>query len=194
MPQATVEISTSSQSMDWPNLPQPQFPKITLNGEPLPQPKDAPDVPSGFQVVVFDSAKDPTDPASILSNEYLFLYAPNGLWGDTYQYLYAGVVRQVLCSGNIEQQTVLVASYGLDANMPPTSDALGLFLTLGSGPQLQQWETTVDVGSEGSYVGDPANYILIGGSDLGYGEGTEVYGNTGSSPVQSEATATIGNP
>jgi hypothetical protein len=178
--------------MSWPNLPAPQFPKITLNGQPLPQPAVR-EVPSGFQVVVLDAATDPTDPASILSNEYLVLYAPDGLWSETYQYMYAGIVNQVLTSGNIDQQTVLVASYGLDANMPPTNDALGVLLGLGAGPQLQQWETTVDVGSEGGYVATPGNYILVGGSDLGYGEGTEKFESPGTSPITTTLTATIGN-
>jgi hypothetical protein len=144
--------------------------------------------------VVFDAAGDPTNPASILSNEYLSLYAPDGQWGDTYQYLYAGIVRQILTSGNIEQQTVLVVSYGLDANMPPTTDALALLLGLGAGPQLQHWETSVDVGSEGGYVGNPGNYVLVGGSQDGYGEGTEQFDNPGTSPVNTTVTATIGNP
>jgi hypothetical protein len=194
MPQVTVEISTSSQSMSWPNIPRATFPKITLNGQPLPQPQQQPAIPSGFQVVVFNAAMDPTDPASVLSNQYLALYAPDGLWGSTYQYLYAGVVRQILTSGNIEQQTVLVVSYGLDVNMPPTSDALSLFLNLGAGPQLQHWETSVDVGSEGGYVGNPGNYVLVGESQVGYGQGTEQYDNPGTSPVNTTVTATIGNP
>jgi hypothetical protein len=190
--EVTVEISTSSQQMTWPNLPQPSFPTITLNGQPLPQPEWKPSEPSGFQVVVFDSTQDITQPASILSNQYFQLYAPNGLWADTYQYLYRGMVTAVLTSGNVEAQIVLVASYGLDVNMPPTNDALGLFLGLGAGPELQKWETSVDVGSEGGFVGNPGNYILVGETQNGYGEGTEQWDYPGTSPVETTVTATVG--
>ena len=192
--EVNVEISTSSQYMQWGSLPQPSYPTITLNGTPLTQPSGVRDIPNGFQVVVFDSSQDMTDPASIVSNQYLYLYAPDGEWADTYQYLYAGIVNQLLTSGNIEQQLVFVVSFGLDVNMPPTNDALGLFLGLGAGPELQKWETSVDVGSEGGFVGNPATYVLVGESQNGYGEGTEQFDNPGTSPVETTVTATLANP
>ena len=193
--EVTVEISTSSQIMSWSNLPKPTFPKITLNGQALPAPSWDPQIPSGFQVVVFDATQDMTNAASILSNQYLQLSAPDGGWEDTYPSLYAGIVTQVLTSGNIDQQTVLVVSYGLDANMPPTNDVLGLLLNLGAGPQLQKWETSVDVGSEGpDFISQPVNYVLIGGTSGGYGEGTEKYDGPDTNPVDTTVTATLGNP
>jgi hypothetical protein len=55
--QVDISISTLSQEIDnWQNLPPAQPPTITLNGNPLPEPSNAPPwQPVGAQVVVFDS-------------------------------------------------------------------------------------------------------------------------------------------
>ena len=191
--QVTVEIVTTSQVIDkWNDPAQP--PKITMNGNPFPEPAP-PATATGWQLVVLDSSMDMTDPASIRYNEFLDVFADdNGNWVDTYQYTYSNIVRQVLLSGDPESQLVFLASYGLDANAPPTTDALGYMLGAGAGQQLQTWERSVDVGSESGWTSYPACYIMIGGSSYSYGEGHEVYENPGTSPVTAQLSVTLNNP
>jgi hypothetical protein len=192
--QVAVSITTLSQVTPmWQASGTP--PQITFNGNPFPQPAGGPPrFTTGYQVVVLDPAGNLTDPSSIRSNRYVMLYNDNGTWGTSYPWMYANVVKQVLTSGNPEQQIVIVASFGLDANMPPTADALGLFLKLGAGQQLQHWETSVDTGSQsGDWVGFPANYVLVGAPEYSYGEATEEFDYPGTSPVKTTVQATLTN-
>ncbi len=193
--QVTFEVTTTSEAI--PNWNQPANPpQITVNGNPLPAPAGPPTTASGYQVVVFDQTKDLTQPAAIMSNEYAPLLQDNGSWMDLWPAMYARIVTQLLTSGNPETQIVIVSSYGLDANVPPTNDALAMLFTYGAGPQLQSWETgAVDIGSEGGdWTSFPANYILIGASALGYGEGTEgLEFSAGGQPVKTTASAQFAN-
>jgi hypothetical protein len=192
--QVTVSISTYSQVYQtYPSSGQP--PKITLNGNPFPQPRNQPpNFGTGAQLAVLDPTKDITSPAAIVSNQYLPVISQGGSWMTSYEWMWANAVRQLLTSGNPDAQIVILATFGLDANMPPTSDALAMFLPLGAGPLLQQWETSVDVGSQsGNWVGFPANYILIGNPGYGYGEGTEAYQAATQNSITTSAQATLTN-
>jgi hypothetical protein len=174
----TVEITTTSQVMQTEPSGPGNPPKITLNGNPFPPPK--PLYASGLQVAVLDPSKDITNPASIRSNQYWALPNQNGSWMNVYVYMWRNAMKQVLVSGDTGEQLIFLATYGMDANVPPPADALAFLLGLGAGPQLQHWETSVDVGSQsGSWVGFPANYILVGGPGYRYGEGTEAYQTSG---------------
>ena len=193
--QVTVSISTQSQSMQFGSLPSPQVPKITLDGNPLPAPSQAPYWPSGFQVVVLDPAQDITQPAAIVSNEYQQMVVQDDNWGSWYQYMYTNIVKQILLSGNVQQQLVLIASFGLDLNAPPTNEGAELFLGLGADGQLQSWITdAVDAGSQtGDYLtATPANYIISGTPGASYGDGDELF-QTGEDPQPSELTFQVGN-
>jgi hypothetical protein len=185
--QVTLEIkTTSSQMRDQSGTPVP--PQMTMNGQPFAQLKTPPS-PNGWQVVVLNPAGDLTSPSSIIANEWVSLYAPQGGWMDTYQYMYSNIVNAVLNAGNLEQQIVILASFGLDANMPPTNDGLGLMLHLGAGPQLQTWETSADTGSEsGQLVAFPASYVLVGGSNYSYGQGYETYAGPKNPAVDQSVT------
>ncbi|MDQ3936009.1 MAG: hypothetical protein M3340_15415 [Actinomycetota bacterium] len=187
--QVTVEIVTTSQVIDkWNDPAQP--PKISMNGEPFQQPAP-PATATGWQLVVLDSSMDMTDPAAIRYNSFLDLFADqNGNWFDTYQYMYDNIVRQVLLSGDPQTQLVFLVSYGLDANAPPTTDALGYMLGAGAGQQLQTWERSVDIGSEGGWTSFPACYIMIGGSSYSYDQGHEVYSDQGTATL----SVTLNNP
>lgn len=193
--QVTVAVSTQSQVM--PKVTQSGTPpKITMNGNPLPQPKGGgPSYNSGLQVVVIDPTMDITSPASIRTNQYIPVYQQDADWMSYYQYTWGAAVKQILTSGDPDQQLVILATFGFDANMPPTSEALAMMLALGSGPQLQTWETTVDVGSQsGQWVAFPANYILIGNPGYGYGEGTEAFQRAGQqTSVTTTAQVTLRN-
>lgn len=191
--QVEVAISTSSQLMDWGNLPAPQPPKITLNGSPLPPPRAAIAFVSGYQVVVLNPSMDMTNPASITANEYVYLPAVGDSWSSTYPIMYSNLVRALLSSGNPSNQVVFVVSFGLDLEAPPPSDAYELLLDRGAGPQLQEWETTAtDRGSMSDWVAFPANYILVGSSAFAYSEGAEAF-EQGSGQVATTLTATLGN-
>lgn len=112
--------------------------------------------------------------------------------------MYSRMLRQSYLSGNFEQQIVIVASFGLDANTPPTNDGMGFLLDYGAGPRLQYWETHVNVGSQvsnnTSWTSFPANYIFVGSSSWSYGQGAEIYERaTSSSPLQSTLTTTLTN-
>lgn len=174
MAQATFAINAFSQTMPAWSSPT-KVPQITVNGNPFPQPPNAPTQGSGFQVVILDAtASDFTNPAAVRSNTWTQLQNDSGSWMSTYSWMYASIHRQVLTAGDPDTQIVLLASYGIDANMPPTTDALELLLSLGAGADLQKWETSVDVGSQsGQWVAYPAAYAFAGNPAYGYGEGTE---------------------
>ena len=192
--QVTLEIVTTSQDMQTP----PQSgtpPKITMNGNPVPDPKGGgPYYATGLRLLVLDPSMDITNPTSIRSNQYIGVSPQDGSWMTSYHWAWAGVVRQILTSGDPDQQLVIMATYGFDANMPPDSAALQILMGLGAGPQLQTWETTVDVGSQsGSWVGYPANYVLVGNSSYGYGQGTELFQRATGSSVETTVQATLTN-
>lgn len=194
-----VQISTSSEVMQFDKLPTAQPPRITMNGKPVAQIGYTPNMPTGWQIVILDPTKDITSPASILCNKYLLLFPAQGsnFWMSTYQYLDSGMLRQQLISGNYEQQILIAASFGLDANTPPTNDGLNLLLDYGAGPQLQTWETSVDVGSQvansNSWTSYPANYIFVGSSSFSYGQGAEIWQRASGPSVQTTLTTTLTN-
>ncbi|HEX8083731.1 MAG TPA: hypothetical protein VF529_05530 [Solirubrobacteraceae bacterium] len=189
--QVAVEITTTSQSQKtW--QPSGTPPKITMNGNPFPQPK-GPNGSSGLQVVVIDPAMDITSPAAIRTNMYLMLPNVDGSWMSYYQGMWTRMAAQIYTAGNTNQQIVFLATFGMDVNAAPSAEALELLIELGAGPQIQKWWTSVDVGSQsGQWVAYPGNYILIGQPQYGYGEGYETY-QVGGDPVTTSLSATLTN-
>src|SRR4051794_31600595 len=150
-------------------------PTITVNGAPFGQ-LPAPEFPSGFQLLIMNAAGDLTSAESIWFNEYIRCQEAGGDWGSTYSFMYSQIVGAVLTSQNIEHQLIILASFGLDVDMVPHNDALGLLLPRGAGAGLQQWASVPDPGSQGSgWVSEPASYILVGGPSYGYGDGSEKF-------------------
>lgn len=202
MPMETVDVvvTTSSQVMQYHALPKAQPPQITMNGQPVGQIAQPPNMPTGWQVLILDPTKDIKTPAAVISNVYIQLYpAPNSnFWMSTYHFMYTRMLRQSLISGNYEQQILIVASFGLDANTPPTNDGMGLLLDYGAGPQLQNWETHCNAGSQvsndNSWTSFPVNYIFVGTSSMGYGQGAEIFERPQSgTSVQSTLKTTLTN-
>lgn len=202
MPMEKVEVvvTTSSEIMQYHALPPAKPPKITMNGQQVAAIAQPPYMPTGWQFVVLDPTKDIKSPAAILFNAYLQLTPASGsnYWMSTYQYMYNRMVKSYLVSGNYEQQIFIAASYGLDANTPPTTDALHLLLDYGAGARLQYWETHCDagsqVGNDNSWTSFPANYIFVGSSSLSYGQGAEVFERPSSgNSVTSTLTTTLTN-
>jgi hypothetical protein len=179
------------------NLPKPALPVITMNGNPIPAPQPTGAL-TGWQLIIIDASKDYTNPGSILFNSYISLYGgQTNSWMNTYQYMYSRMCWDVFNSGNIDQQLLIVVSYGLDNNMPPTNDGYEMLLGAGAGEQLQYWQTHCDPGSQvgnvNSWVSFPANYILVGFSALTYNQGNELYQSGGQGPVTSKLSVTLQN-
>jgi hypothetical protein len=183
--QISIAMSTSSQVMNWyptpPWLPAAQPPTIKVNGLAI-QPSNPPSSPTGFQIVIFDITQTIPTPASILVNQWLQVYPAeetNNSWWNTYESIYFGIVNNLLLYGNPENQLVVLASYGLDANMAPDNDALEFLMNDGAGQQVQTWVKTCDpgsqVGNSTSWVSFPANYLFVGFGNIGYGRGSEIY-------------------
>jgi hypothetical protein len=196
--QVDVSISTRSIQIDnWQQLPPADPPQITLNGNALPAPANSPPYqPIGTQVVVFDSSQDLTNPASIISNRYQIVANMQGGWAESFRWMWDSVATQIMSSGDVEQQVVILATFGLDIEMVPTAPTFRLCLDRGAGPQLQEWGLFPPVSEGGYYIQFPTNYVLIGNSGYGYGEGYEIfqYDTQDSNPLTTTLTATIDNP
>jgi hypothetical protein len=200
MSDVVIQIATQSQIMYYNSMPAPQPPVITINNTPIPSP-GTPGSATGYQLVLLNSAADYTNPANILANTYIGLFPEGGTnnWMGTYQYLYSSMIFQLLSAGNVDLQLMILASYGLDNNMPPTNDGYGALLDFGAGPRLQYWETHCDAGSQvgnpNSWVSIPANYLFVGFQSNGYGQGWEVYDVAGQNPsISSKLSVTLQNP
>jgi hypothetical protein len=193
-----VDVSTSSQEISsTPPLPDALVPTITLNGTAIPQASGpTSEYPTGVQVVVMNAAGDLSDPANIISNDLHVVWADaQGGWDDTYRYMWDNVANQIYGSGDPQQQVVIVATYGMDLGMFPTPSAIELLLTLGAGPQLQNWINTNTPSESGDWVDYPADYVLIGSSGSGYGQGTDEFDYAGGEgqPVKTNLSVTLQN-
>jgi hypothetical protein len=195
--QVTIEVTTQAQSMENGSWPPANPPQITLDGDPIPTASGPLNIPAGFQVVIFDPTVDITQPSAILSNEYQEMVLDNtDLWGNTYQYMYDHIIKQLITTGDPQEQLVVLASFGLDYNAPPTTELVELLEARGSGKALQQWILDSDTGSQGGdfLCGNPVDYVLIGNSEYSFGEGTEqLDGGTGQ-PVQTQVSFVYDNP
>ena len=191
--EVTVDIVATSQDIaSWKTAPTP--PQITMNGNPFPQPNFG-DLASGWQLVIIDSSKDMTDPASVLCNLAFALFPDSsGYWSDTYSWTYNNLGRRILATGSPDTRLVFLASYGWDNNAPPTAFFLQMMLNMGAGQQLQHWCLNNDAGSESGWTGFPCAYVLIGGSSYQYGEGHEAFDYPGSGQAKAEVNVPLGNP
>jgi hypothetical protein len=182
--------------MQWGNLPKPNPPKFTMNGKEVATEQAFSSV--GWKLLIIDATKDITNPASYLFNGYVGLTSEGHSWSGTYGYMYNSIFKDLYVSGNINQQFVILSSYGMDNNMPPTREIMPTLLELGAGERFQWWETHCNPGSmsggTNSYISFPVNYILIGYSSFSYGQGWEKFDTAqGSMPVASTLSATVSN-
>lgn len=194
--QVTISITTTSQPIPYNPLPEPKWPTITIDGVDVPPPAVQPTTsPSGFQIVVLNSAGDLSLMSNIVANSILPIWPDgNGGWIGTYRYMYDNLANALLGAGDPQQQIVLAASFGMDLAMMPTPVAVEQLMLVGAGPQFQQW-VNADMPSEsGEWTEFCVNYALIGGSGYGYGQATEQYAFQGDDdPVQTTITATLQN-
>jgi hypothetical protein len=168
-----------------------QAPSITVNGAPFAQ-LSAPQFPSGFQLVILNPSGDLTSSDNILFNDYLRIQDDGGNWGGTYAFVYEQIINAVLTTGNIEQQLIILASFGLDVNMAPANDPLLFLLPRGAGTPLQEWASVPDPGSQGSgWVSAPASYIFLGGPAYSYDDAWDTFVYT--VPATATLTVTLAN-
>jgi hypothetical protein len=196
--EVVIDVATSSQPIPGgASRPNPQLPVISLNGTQIPQAEGPTnELPTGVQVVVMNAAGDLSDPANFITNKLNIVWADqNNYWYTTYRYMWDNVTNQIYGSGDPQQQVVIVATYGMDAGMFPTPDIVEVLLSLGAGAQLQNWINTPSPSESGGWVDYPADYVLIGSSSLGYGQGTEQFDSNPSEeqPVKTSVTVTLQN-
>jgi hypothetical protein len=197
-PEVTVSVSTSSTPIPKQSpLPNAQVPAIMLNDVEIPQ-ASGPTVeyPTGVQVVVMNASGDLSDPSNIISNRLNIVWPDqSGYWYDTYRNMWDNVANQIYGAGDPQQQVVIVATYGVDLGMYASPDAVELFLSLGAGPQLQNWINYPEPSESGDWVDYPADYVLIGQSSLGYGQATEQFDTTPGeeNPVKTSVSVTLQN-
>src|SRR3954466_344941 len=195
--EVVVEVATSSQPVSGATRPNAQPPVISLNGTQIPQAQGPTnEFPSGVQVVVMNAAGDLSDPANFITNKLNIIWADqNNYWYTTYRYMWDNVTNQIYGSGDPQQQVVIVATYGMDAGLFPTPDIVEVLLSLGAGAQLQNWINTPSPSESGGWVDYPADYVLIGSSSLGYGQGTEQFDTNPSegTPVKTTVSVTLQN-
>ncbi|GCF11765.1 MAC/perforin domain-containing protein [Dictyobacter arantiisoli] len=174
-----LEIQTRSQVSYTPANPAP--PVITLGKQLLPV--DAPSSPMGYQVVVLEN-KNLIKPEGILLNRYYGIpTTAEPVVG--YRNMYEEIARDLRAfpAGSV----LILASFGLDADFGITPDMSihGILVSAGAGPQLKQFESNPDQGSQGPYwVTNPANYILVGIINNGPNSGIELFAPR----VQNETT------
>jgi hypothetical protein len=180
--QVTLDIFTQSEVIHYKKFPWPdgKAPFITINGIPV-DPPGLLTLPTGYQLLIFDSSKPLLDPSSLILNEYFYVepLGNTNLWSQTYGSMYQLICHELQQAEPVENQVRVLASFGLDRNMVPTSAAFAEMSASGAGSRLQHWENTCNPGSEagmpGSWVTYPASYILVGGNGWGPGQGFEVY-------------------
>jgi hypothetical protein len=173
----TLLVETQWFQIQWPNLPKPVPPRISLDGIAI-TPFSSAATPAGWQMVVLDSQ----DGNRVVFNQFFTLLAQQG-WMGNYQQMYTDMYNALTQQGFTTPRYVLVlASFCVDANMLPTAPLFDFLLNAGAGQQLFYWQTHCDPGSQ---VGNPNSwisyngvYILVGHPGAGEGSGAEVYTQT----------------
>lgn len=166
-----VWVQTTSSTVSWPNSVAPT-PPILIVGKAL-KPATAPTSPVGLQAVVL-SGDDVTSPDAVLFNRFYSMPKQQD-WGSVYQTMWDSLTDDVLGSYDEPGNILVLATFGLDRDMPPTDEALSLLETAGAGDVLNTWVSTSDPGSKSgvnNWVGQPHDYAIVG--VFGRGPGTAV--------------------
>jgi hypothetical protein len=190
--QVTISIATISQPIPNAPLPDAKWPTITIDGVEVPPPTKQPTpYPSGFQIVVLNSAGDLSQMTNIVANAILPIWPDgNNGWIGTYRFMYDDLANTILGAGDPQQQIVLAASFGMDLAMIPTPVAAEQLMAVGAGPQLQQWLNADTPSEGGEWTEYCTNYAMIGNSGSGYGQATEQF-DFGGDNVQVETTISV---
>jgi hypothetical protein len=177
-----LTVFTSSSEINWPYVTNPVTPTITLGQQLLPEKPAA--TACGYQAIILDSAKL-NDPSAVLFNRY-FTLANVHNWMSSYTDMYNEMITEMKESGLVKDGNVLVlVSFGMDNNMPPTNQVFGFLESSGAGDGIVNWINHCDpgsqVGNDYSWIAYPVNYVLVGMFNSGPSTGIEYFDSTFSS-------------
>jgi hypothetical protein len=150
-----IGLWLSPQDADAPQQP----PHVAVANTPI-APADPPQGSRGFQVVVTDG-RNPSDPSAVLLNRYFVLPDTVPVWRSEEEgrQLYAEIrdaVQPLAQPSNL----LIVASFGMDLQVPPTQDVLSLWRRFGAGNALDAWKRPAPLPP--GHENMPCNYILAG--------------------------------
>ncbi|MFD1674179.1 MAC/perforin domain-containing protein [Alicyclobacillus fodiniaquatilis] len=173
-----LTIYTASNIISWPYVDSPVTPTITLGEQLVPNEPAA--TACGYQVIVLDSAKL-SDTSAVLFNRYYTLPKVQS-WGQVYPNMYNEMLTDLKNNNLVKNGNVLVlASFGMDNDMPPTNAMFGFLESAGAGETVADWINNCDpgsqVGNNYSWVSFPVVYVLVGMFNSGPGTGVEFFGN-----------------
>lgn len=180
---STLIIETNWYQIQWPNLPTPTPPRISLDGIAL-TPFSSAATPAGWQLVVLDTNFN----NRVVFCQYFTLQAQQG-WMGNYGKMYADMYNALTRSGfTTSRYVVVLASFCVDNNMLPTAPLFDFLLSAGAGEKLYYWQQHCDPGSQvanqSSWISYDGIYILVGRAGAGEGTGTEVYNNGSSASLK----------
>ncbi|HEV2891045.1 MAG TPA: hypothetical protein VGX28_11790 [Frankiaceae bacterium] len=168
-----LTIETTATSLPWP-APAAQPPTVTLTSQCAPlTPADPPGSACGFQVLVLDGQHLGDDQA-VVFDEYFTIPDQQG-WVTTYTPMYDDIAG-ALGRYQLARYCLVVASFGLDPNMYPSSRAQKALVGFGAGPGLNAWLQDCDPGSE---IGNldvwtqAGAYVMVGFGESGFGDAVE---------------------
>jgi len=154
-----IKIHTTSTIVHWPITEDPVLPAVRVGNSPL-KGEGTVASPAGVQVVVLSGR----NPSTVQLNRYYSLPAQRH-WYLTYMDMWntiAGDVKPVAADHSI----LIVATFGIHANMPPTDAAATLLRRAGAGQELTQWIENCQPGSQSGnptmWIDHPLAYAFVG--------------------------------
>jgi hypothetical protein len=174
---APVSVTSFSLQIDWPNTGNPCPPKISL-GDVDYRPTAPPASPVGIQAVVLDF-DDLNNPAV---NAYYSLVSTQH-WSTVYEGMWDNFAREASAAQK-PGRALFVATFGMDAMMPPNEDALEVIQAAGgNGAALTSWLENCDPGSmagrTNGWISYPISYVLVGVFGQRQGAALELVSRTG---------------
>lgn len=169
-----LSIQSWSTNLPWPCWAEPRTPIVI--GSKIIKPTTPTTSPIGVQVTVL-AGNDPVSAHAVQFNQYYTLPLADD-WSSDYATMWDQIASDVLGTYDESGNILLVVTFGLDANMPPTDNAVALLRSAGSGNALTTWIDTCDPGSEigspGSWTGYPCVYAFVGAFGNEEGSSAEV--------------------
>ena len=173
-PGTKLSVQSWSELLFHPSPVKPRPPVVTRGSVGL-EPDSSPSSQIGVQVAVLDGA-DPGAAHSVRFDQYYCLPQQKD-WTQSYAVMWDQIATDL---GYLDRpgDVLLVVTYGLDANMPPTDRAVTLFKTAGSGSTLTRWLNTCFPGGHSDdpnvWTSAPCVYVLVGAFGNKQGEAVEV--------------------
>ncbi len=171
-----LSIQSWSTVLPWPCWAgEPRTPIVI--GSKIIKPATPTTSPIGAPVTV-RAGNDPVSDHAVQFNQYYTLPLA-GDWSSNYATMWDQIATDVLGTYDESGNILLVVTFGLDANMPPTDTAAALLKTAGSRQRADHLDGhTCDPGSEvgtpGLWTGYPCVYAFVGAFGNEQGSSVEV--------------------